>query len=202
MSAARAGSAGTGSSSALGVVLAGGRGSRLGGAKATVPLAGRPLVVWALDAVRAVAASVAVVAKADTELPPLEDVDVWREPQGHFHPVHGLLHALRHAGDRTVVVVPVDMPLVAPQLLAELRDAVGAGVPAAVAQAAGRLQPLCGAFAPAAVAPLAAAAPDAPLKRTVRDMGAAVVQAGAHAASLVNVNTPADRARVDRKSVV
>ncbi len=177
----------------LGVVLAGGRGSRLGGAKATVALAGRPLLFWAFDSLCPVVGEAVVVAKPDTELPPLTDVEVWREPQASFHPVHGILHALRRAGDRTIVVVPVDMPLVPPALLARLLDAVGAGFPAAIPHAGGRLQPLCGAFTPEAFAPLAAAAEDAPLTRTLEGLGAVVVGAGeGEDALLVNVNTPAD----------
>jgi len=182
----------------LGVVLAGGRGSRLGGAKATVPLAGRPLLFWALDALRAVVGEAVVVAKPDTDLPPLTDVQVWREPQEGFHPVHGILHALRRAGDRTLVVVSVDMPLVPAALLARLVDAVGAGFPAAIPHAGGRLQPLCGAFTPAAFAPLAAAGDDAPLTRTLEQLGAVVVGAGeGEDALLVNVNTPADLERAE-----
>ncbi len=182
----------------LGVVLAGGRGSRLGGAKATVALAGRPLLFWAFDSLRPVVGEAVVVAKPGTELPPLTDVEVWREPQEGFHPVHGILHALRRAGDRTIVVVPVDMPLVPPALLARLLDAVGAGFPAAIPHAQGRLQPLCGAFTPAAFAPLAAAPADAPLTRTLEALGAVVVGAGEQEdALLVNVNTPADLARAE-----
>ena len=181
----------------LGVVLAGGRGSRLGGAKATVPLAGRALLFWALDALRPVVGDAVVVAKPDTQLPPLVDVDVWREPQEGFHPVHGLLHALRRAGDRTLVVVPVDMPLVPPGLLAQLLDAVGTGFPAAIAHAGGRLHPLCGAYTPAAFAGLAAAAPDAPLIRTLQALGAVEVGTDDEEGLLVNVNTPADLARAE-----
>lgn len=182
----------------LGVVLAGGRGSRLGGAKATVALAGRPLLFWAFDSLRPVVGEAVVVAKPDTALPPLTDVEVWREPQGSFHPVHGILHALRRAGDRTIVVVPVDMPLVPAALLARLVDAVGAGFPAAIPHAEGRLQPLCGAFTPAAFAPLAAAPEDAPLTRTLEALGAVVVGAAeAEEPLLVNVNTPTDLARAE-----
>ena len=89
------------------------------------------------------------------------------------------------------------MPLVPPALLALLVDAVGAGFPAAIPVAAGRLQPLCGAFAPSALAGLAAAAPDAPLTRTLQGLGAVEVGAGEHEARLINVNTPADLARAE-----
>jgi len=55
----------------VGVVLAGGAGRRIGGDKATVELAGRPLLLYPLAAVRAVLRDVAVVAKRVTALPPL-----------------------------------------------------------------------------------------------------------------------------------
>ncbi len=59
---------GAGEPSTLGVVLAGGRGSRLGGAKPTADLAGRPLISYALAALAAAGLEAAVVAKPDTDL--------------------------------------------------------------------------------------------------------------------------------------
>lgn len=51
----------------LGVVLAGGRGSRLGGAKATAELAGRPLISYPLAALAEAGLEAVVVAKPDTD---------------------------------------------------------------------------------------------------------------------------------------
>jgi molybdopterin-guanine dinucleotide biosynthesis protein A len=53
---------------AIGSVLAGGRGSRLGGSKATVELAGRPLISYPLAALAAAGLDAFVVAKPDTPL--------------------------------------------------------------------------------------------------------------------------------------
>jgi molybdopterin-guanine dinucleotide biosynthesis protein A len=54
---------------ALGAVLAGGRGRRIGGAKPTADLAGRPLISYPLAALAAAGIEAFVVAKPDTELP-------------------------------------------------------------------------------------------------------------------------------------
>ena len=54
----------------VGVVLAGGAGRRLGGAKPATLVAGRPLISYPIAALRAVCAPVAVVAKRDSPLPP------------------------------------------------------------------------------------------------------------------------------------
>ena len=55
----------------IGVILAGGQGRRIGGSKAVVQLAGQPLITYPLEAVRTALGDVAVVAKADTQLPSL-----------------------------------------------------------------------------------------------------------------------------------
>src|SRR6185312_15026060 len=106
----------------LGAVLAGGAGSRLGGGKATVGLAGRALVEYPLAALAAAGIEAVVVAKADTELPALA-VPVLTEPPQPRHPLLGIVVALRHAGGRPVLVVACDLPLLTPELLEALAAA-------------------------------------------------------------------------------
>jgi molybdopterin-guanine dinucleotide biosynthesis protein A len=175
----------------LGAVLAGGRGSRLGGAKATAEVGGRPLLAWALDALRAAVPDVVVIAKPATPLPPC-DAPVHRDEPEDFHPRHGIVSALRRAAGRPVCVVPCDMPLVPPALLEVLLDVVADGAPAAVPRSEGRLHPLCAAYAPSALAPLEAADPDEPLTLTLERLGAVVLGADAAAGRMLNVNTRAD----------
>lgn len=103
----------------MGAVLAGGAGRRIGGAKAAVDLGGRPLISYPLAAVEAAGLEQLVVAKRDSELPPLE-CKVIREAEIHPHPLCGVIAALDYAGERPVVVVGCDMPLLAPALLAWL----------------------------------------------------------------------------------
>ncbi|HLM50849.1 MAG TPA: NTP transferase domain-containing protein [Solirubrobacteraceae bacterium] len=118
----------------LGVILAGGRGHRLGGGgKAAVALAGRPMIAWPLDALRAVLGEVIVVAKADTALPPALGVRVWSEPAEPRHPLTGLRRALEPG--RPVVVCAAGLPLVGPEVI----GALAAGPGAVVACADGRL---------------------------------------------------------------
>jgi molybdopterin-guanine dinucleotide biosynthesis protein A/SAM-dependent methyltransferase len=178
-------------SAALGAVLAGGRGSRLGGRKATAEVLGRPLLDWTLDALRGAVDEVVVIAKVATPLPPT-DAPVWRSEPPDFHPRHGLVSALRGARGRPVVVVPVDMPLVPVALVETLLGIVEDGAPAAIPQSGGRIHPLCAAYHPVALGQLEAAEHDEPLKRTLDRLGAAIVPADAMGDRLLNVNTPAD----------
>ncbi len=143
-------------SGVVGVVLAGGAGTRLGGAKPGTLLAGRPLVSYPLAALRAVLDEVAVVVKDDTDLPPLENgVLVWREPDAPRHPLAGVVEALRRAEGRAVVVLACDLPFVTADLVRTLATADAGGAPAVVATTADRgLQPLCARYERAALAAL------------------------------------------------
>ncbi len=169
----------------IGVVLAGGDGSRLGmGSKAGVPLAGRPLASYPVAALSAVCERVAVVCKPDTELPELE-AERWDEPAEPRHPLTGIVHALETAG-APVLVCAADMPFVTADACRTLLAAAGTA-PAVVAVADGVLQPALGLYAPAALEVLRAAEPDAPLTRTVEALGPGRV--ALPGALVVSVNT-------------
>ncbi len=100
-------------------VLAGGRGRRMGGAKAAAELAAAPLIARPLAAAREAGFEAVVVAKRATLLPEL-DVPVWIEPDTPFHPLCGLVAALERG---PVVAVACDQPWVTGALLAALAAA-------------------------------------------------------------------------------
>jgi molybdopterin-guanine dinucleotide biosynthesis protein A len=174
----------------LGAVLAGGRARRLGGAKATVRLAGRPLLHYPVQALQAVLDEVVVVAKPDTELPPV-DVEVWCEPAEPHHPLVGIVHALACSGGRAVLVAAGDLPFLTPEVVRSLLDGPSAPAVIASGQRSGP-QPLLGLYRPAAAALLAPAAraATAPARAAVLGIGAALVQVSEQA--LFNVNTARD----------
>jgi molybdenum cofactor guanylyltransferase len=172
----------------IGVVLAGGRGRRIGGAKATVKLHGKPLISYPLSAMRAVLDDVAIVVKADTELPDLGGVTVWVEPDAPHHPLAGVAHALGLAEGRPALVCPVDLPLVSAELIGQLAHTDSGGAPALVARGAGRVQPLLGCYYPQALALLPL---EGPVREAVAALGPALLEVSDPDA-LFNVNTPDD----------
>jgi molybdenum cofactor guanylyltransferase len=180
------------SAGAAGVVLAGGLGRRMGGPKATALLAGRPLVAYPVEAMRAVCDRVAVVCKRNTELPEL-DVETWIEPDEPHHPVVGIIHALERAGG-PVLVCAADMPLITPEALRLV--AAGLRSTAAIAAVGGRLEPLLGAYASDALGPLREAPPDQALRDTAASLAPALVVVDTEV--VFNVNTPADLAEAER----
>ena len=174
----------------IGVVLAGGPGRRIGGAKATVELHGRPLIHYPLAAVRSALREVVVIAKSSTELPNLPGVTVWIEPDSPQHPLCGIVHALGLAGGRPVFVCAVDLPFVTPELVDRIARANRGGAPAVVAQGGGRMQPLLGCYQPE-VSDLLPRAYERPLVETVTALGPALVEVE-DASALFNVNSPDD----------
>lgn len=171
--------------SVAGVVLAGGAGRRIGGAKPATLLAGRPLISYPLAALRAVCAPVAVVAKRDSPLPQVGyGVELWHEPDEPRHPLAGICEALRRADGRAVVVLACDLPLVTPDVVRALAAAPGEF--AVVARAGDEVQPLCARYEPAALGHLSGLDPSVRLFDAVATLVPVFVDVPA--AALLNVN--------------
>jgi molybdopterin-guanine dinucleotide biosynthesis protein A len=184
----------------IGVVLAGGRGRRLGGDKAIAMLAGRALAGYPLRALHAVLVDVRVVAKPDTPLDGLEGAEVWREPRFPSHPLVGIVHALALAAPRAVLVCAADMPFVSAAVVARLASEDARGAPAVIATRGDALEPLLGRYEQAAAELLAPAAREgrAPLRAVVASIGPRVIDlSGEHPELLFNVNTPDDLTRAE-----
>jgi molybdopterin-guanine dinucleotide biosynthesis protein A len=169
----------------IGVILAGGRGSRIGGSKALVSLRGRPLVRYPLGALREVLDDVVVLAKADTELPSLPGVEVWIEADRRHHPLIGIVEALALAGGRPVLVCAVDLPFVTSELVRRL----AASERVTVAGWRGAIQPLLGRYDAWALEALSGQL--GPAQEVVRELRPDVVDVG-DPRELFNVNSPAD----------
>lgn len=153
----------------IGVILAGGLGLRMGGAKPARDLDGRPLAAYPAAALAAACDRVAIVAKRDSELPLLDRVERWDEPDEPRHPLTGIVHALERA-DAAVLVCAADMPRVTPEACERLIAA------RAIASAGGRLQPLLGVYRPEWLPALRRAEPDAPLTRTVEALAPPLIE--------------------------
>jgi molybdenum cofactor guanylyltransferase len=146
----------------IGVVLAGGAGRRIGGAKASRLLCGRPMAHYPAAVLASVCPRVALVGPG----PSLPGVELWDdEPPEPRHPLTGIVHALERAGE-PILVCAADMPFLTPQVLQTL---VGARADA-VAVAGGVLQPVLAVYSPGSLAVFRAAPPGAPLTRTVEEL--------------------------------
>lgn len=137
----------SGSGAILGVVLAGGRSSRMGGnAKAFVDLDGRPMIVRVLD--RLVPQVDQVIVNANDCFPDYERLGHPVVPDEHgdrLGPIAGVLAGLRHAstlpGTGHIITAPVDLPILPSDVVSRLAHAPRGGTTVAVASSGGRLHP-------------------------------------------------------------
>jgi molybdopterin-guanine dinucleotide biosynthesis protein A len=165
-------------------VLAGGRGRRIGGAKAMAPFRGEPLIAWPLAAARKAGLDAVVIAKADTELP---DVPVVIEPSEPTHPLLGVITALERG---PAVVVACDQPYVTPELLRTLAEHDGPAL-------ATDNEPFPGRYDPSQLPVLREAlAAQASLRATLRRLNPPTL--GAPPELVASVNTPEELAAAER----
>lgn len=183
------------------VVLAGGEGRRIGGAKPQRMLAGRTLLERAaaqastFSDLTAVAVRDRALAGVPDDLTLIEDAP-WEGPLG------GLAAALAFArahGRAAVLTLPCDMPLVPPDLAPRLATALGDRA-AALATSGGRLHPVCGLWRVEAVDALPAWAGTG--QRSLKGFAAALSFATADwpvepVDPFFNVNTAEDLARAE-----
>ena len=126
------------------VILAGGLGTRIGGAKGLQPLHGRALIDWVLDSVSRQSEEILINANGVPDAymcfgyPVIAD-----ETPDWPGPLAGLQSALRLARHDWVASVPCDTPFLPDDLIARLYKAVSSTVTmeASVAVVAGKRQP-------------------------------------------------------------
>lgn len=143
-------SAAHGRGDALGVVLAGGAGTRVGGKdKGLLPLHGRPLIDHVLERVRAQCDRVLIVANRNVDAYAERAPVVHDGARGHAGPLAGLVAAFgfiaanRHVVPDWLLTVPVDCPDPPHDLAARLRAVTTGGERrCAYVQCAGGAQPV------------------------------------------------------------
>lgn len=203
--------------STLGVLVAGGRGSRLalGMPKALVPLGGVTLLARALATLGAVCDRIVVSAPRSMSLPLPEAVapggrscPVRRvhDPDGAVGPLAGMVAGLGELPFDRAIVLGTDLPLMEPACLEALALRLP-GRHAVVPAAGGFLQPLAAAYA-AAAGPILAACLAAGERSPTRALGSLDVlrlddrelaRLPGGAACFFNLNTPADLDQAERR---
>ncbi|HSW53136.1 MAG TPA: molybdenum cofactor guanylyltransferase MobA [Sulfuricaulis sp.] len=128
-----------------GVILAGGRGSRLGGAdKGLVPLHGRPLIEHVIDALRPQVDSLLISANRNQDVYASYGYPVIADVMGDYDgPLAGMLSAMRAAGTAYILTAPCDAPSFPADLARRLAEAlVSDNAVASAVSLQGRLQPV------------------------------------------------------------
>jgi molybdopterin-guanine dinucleotide biosynthesis protein A len=184
-----------------GAILAGGRGERIGGAKAMRRLLADPMIEHVAAVLRPTVDRLAVV--GDLGAAEVIDAVHLRDEAGdQVGPLAGVLSALQWSARESaqwLVVVPCDMPLLPPNLVERLLDAViDRDVATAYAQTPGGQHPLVSVWRAELALPLRSAMAGG--HPAVRDMLARFGAVGVSFdddRAFLNVNTPTDLAEAE-----
>ena len=127
------------------VIIAGGKGIRIGGDKPQRMLAGKTLLDHAIGKAAAFSSHFAIAANRDgvSSLP--RDCFFLVDQIDDAGPISGLTSALKHGADHGaehVMTISCDTPFLPPDLLSKLYDSVG-NTNVAVAKSGNRLHPAC-----------------------------------------------------------
>ena len=185
--------------SITGVVLAGGRATRMGGEdKGLVLLAGHHMIEYVVQALRPQVGTLLVNANRNAErYAELTGAAVVADTVAGFAgPLAGMASAMTKADTALLLTVPCDSPLVAPDLAARLLQALRrAGADIAVARDTERLQPVFALLRTALLPDLAAALREGERKidRWYARHALVEVDFGDRASMFLNINTPGER---------
>jgi molybdenum cofactor guanylyltransferase len=142
-----------------GVVLCGGKSSRMGSSKAWLDFGGEPLLARVVRRIAEVACPIVVVAAPEQEVPPLpDDITVARDPVSGRGPLQGIAAGLEALAGRVraAFVSSTDVPLLHPALIRRLYALRGGEYDIAVPRADGHYHPLCAIYGLEARAEIAA----------------------------------------------
>ena len=144
------------SARASGVVVAGGRGMRLGlgRPKAFAEIGGKTLLARAEEVLAVLCDEIVIAAPADLPLPAHRFPRVADVP-GAAGPLSGIVAGLRALRGGPAIVLGVDFPLMRPETLGALLERLG-GESAVIPAPGGRLQPLAAVYAESAAESLGA----------------------------------------------
>lgn len=180
------------------VILAGGKSSRMGRAKALLLFDGEPLIVHIVRALQSLFDNIVVVAAPDQELPELP-VTLARDEIAYRGPVSGIYHGLSATRHEVSFVGSCDMPFLSLPLIAHLVSQIG-DHDVVVPEWDGRYQPLFAVYRRAVTPHLAEQLRREELRpiflfdkvRTRKITAEEIRRYDADGSSFSNMNTPAD----------
>ena len=187
-----------------GVILAGGMARRMGGVdKGTVPLAGRPMIEYVIGALRPQVDRLLINVNRNREsyakygCPLIAD-----SGEGFLGPLAGIAAALERSPDPLVLTVPCDGPWLPSDLFRRLNARLEqTGAPLCVAHDGKRIQPVFGLFRATLLPEIRAflGSGERRLLDWIHAQAFAWADFSDRPEAFVNVNTPEERARAERK---
>jgi molybdopterin-guanine dinucleotide biosynthesis protein A len=133
-----------------GVILAGGKSSRMGIDKCTILFCGKPLIFWSYSNIKELVDEIILSVSKDKDTEPLirllgEDILFAEDEKPNIGPLSGLYSSIKKAKGDYIAVIPCDSPLVKIELYNRLFE-IAKGSEGAVPKVGGYYEPLHGVY--------------------------------------------------------
>jgi len=130
-----------------GIILAGGKSSRMGEEKGLAMLNGKPLVVYALDTLQPLCHKMVISANHHLEDYMKFGVDVVEDAVKNIGPMGGVYTCLQRSSTRYNLILSCDTPFITTSLFTYLLDSVENDQAVVPSHDGGFIEPLCGVYA-------------------------------------------------------
>lgn len=127
-----------------GVILAGGKSSRMGRDKGLIPLKDKPMIRYGLEALSTLTKS--VVISTDNSDYRQFGYPLVSDQIRHIGPMGGLHAVLQAVSTPYILALSVDMPFISSTILQQLVQYCNTGMDAIVARFLAKIEPLCGVY--------------------------------------------------------
>jgi molybdopterin-guanine dinucleotide biosynthesis protein A len=127
-----------------GIVLAGGLSSRMGEDKSLMPLRGKPLIMYAIEALTPLCQK--VIISSNLQAYDFTGCEVWPDELAVKAPVNGLYSCLKRSKTDWNFILTCDMPLAGSQLVGYLLEQTGGEDAMIPVHGKGWVEPLCGLY--------------------------------------------------------
>lgn len=129
-----------------GIILSGGKSSRMGEEKGLVDFHGKPLISYAIDFLHSISDSIIIGANHELERYRKFGHLIVEDEIKEIGPIGGLLSTLKHSSSERNFVISCDMPFINSALLNFLLQNMQDADVAAATHDEGKIEPLCGIY--------------------------------------------------------
>ena len=129
-----------------GIILSGGKSSRMGMEKGLVDFQGKPLISYAIKVLEPIVGSIIIGANNELDSYKKFSQHIVEDEIKGVGPIGGLLSTLRYTDTEKNIVISCDMPFINPELLSYLYQNIGDADIVVATQGHNKTEPLCGVY--------------------------------------------------------
>jgi molybdopterin-guanine dinucleotide biosynthesis protein A len=129
-----------------GIILSGGKSSRIGQEKGLIDFRGKPLISYAINVLKRLTDSIIIGANNELNRYKAFHCPVITDEKIGMGPIGGLYTTIKNSNYQKNYIISCDMPFINPELLRYLYQNMGDADIVVATQGAGKIEPLCGVY--------------------------------------------------------